>query len=459
MATVNKRIVENDIPQAGSSPIVVVKIRSPSRPASIGMDVGGNCIRYEFIAMLNGGEQVRAKFNDPHFTVYKNFVGNEYFDYSRSETIAPVEIQSLIQWHSSSGLKTVTQNHALVTMAPCGNSNSSDIEFLAIDYPSYVLTGGDAGGASYQGNVTSVIKQVVDKYSKSKCEVIFDSETKDNKYNRWWQLRMDPKTFILSLLDWSTSLSDEKTRWILYPDGQRLTIKEQAAMISKHRATYEWRGFGGTSDKRTGDIIDWEFIGDNALQMVQHQLVTSGMSSISGAYFDQSQYKNKKDVVFIGDRQTSKKFKPQVNQTGGLSRSYASPDTDADPSDGGCVGWSTVPSIPEFSAGDMGVKYKDFIDGTARGIYLSSSSTLLRIRFRVMGHYIWSGSEGLGVDTIDITLTSSLEGGPPYFVAGNWIVYGFHHIYKPGSWTTDLYCYRLDRNAVAKEVGKGANGR
>ena len=455
MAT-NKRLVEQGIPQGGSSPIVVVKVRSPSNPASVGLDVGGNCIKYEFIAMLNGGEQVRAKFYDPHFTIYKNFVGNEYFDYSRSETIAPVEIQSFVRWHADSELKTEVQNHALVTMAPCGRTNASEIEFLAIDYPSYVLTGGDAGGSSYQGNVASVVKQVIEKYSKARCEVVFDGDTKDSKLNRWWQMRMDPKTFIMSLLEWSTSLSDNKTRWLLYPDGEKLTIKEQAAMTSQHRATYEWRGFGGTSDKRTGDIIDWEFIGDNALQMVNHQLVTGGMSAVSGAYFDQSQYKQKKDVVFVGDRQTGNKLKPKVDVTGGLSRSYRKPEHDADPLDGGCVGWSDVATIPELSAGDMGMKYRDFIDGQARGIYLASSSALLRMRFRVMGHYIWSGSEGLGVDTIDITLTSSLENGPPYFVAGNWIVYGFHHIYKPGSWTTDLYCYRLDRNAAAKAVGKGS---
>ena len=268
-------------------------------------------------------------------------------------------------------------------------------------------------------------------------------------------MRMDPKTFIMSLLNWSTSLSDNKTRWYLYPDGEKLIIKEQAAITSQHRATYEWRGFGGTSDKRTGDIIDWEFIGDNALQMVNHQLVTSGMSAVSGAYFDQSQYKQKKDVVFVGDRQTGNKLKPKVDVTGGLARSYRKPEHNADPLDE-CVGWSDVATIPELSAGDMGMKYRDFIDGQARGVYLVSSFTLLRMRFRVMGHYIWSGSEGLGADTIDITLTSSLEHGPPYFVAGNWIVYGFHHIYKPGSWTTDLYCYRLDRNATAKDVGKGS---
>jgi hypothetical protein len=418
-------------------------------------DLGPNCKKYEFAAMLNGGEQVRATFVDPHFTVYDYFVGNEYFQYSRNERYAPIEVNSILNWNSNPIYKTVKQSHALVTMAPCGSSNQSEIEFLAVDYPSYILAAGDAGGSSYVGNISSVIQQVISKYGRGLCNVTFDGDTQDSKTNRWWQLRMDPKTFILSLLDWSTSISKNKTRWLLYPDGNELIIKEQAVVESKQRSVYEWRGMGGSPDKGTGDIVDWEFIGDNALQMIQHQLVTSGMSSVSGAYFSQSQYKKNRNVVFVGDEQTSNKLKPRVDEGGGLSRSYNKPLDSADPTDT-VVGWSSVHAIPEFSAGDLGLKYSEFIDGNARGIYLSSSSTLLRLRIRVPGHHIWSGSEGLGVDTIYITLTSSKEGAPPYFVAGNWIVYGFHHIWTPGRWFTDLYCYRLDKDAAAKAVGKGA---
>lgn len=450
MAASTKRLVENNIAQVGASPIVVVKLNIPGdeRP-----DSGANCTEYEFTAMLNAGEQVRAKFLDPHFTIYKNFVGDDYFHYSRNESMGPVELESSILWNTN--LKTAKQSHALVTMAPSSTMNASEIELLAVDYPSYLLAAGDAGGGSYKGNVASVIQQVVQKYSKGKCTLDFKSTTKDSKFNRWWQLRMDPKTFILSLLDWTTSLSDKETRWFLYPDGNKLTIVEQAGVQSQQRATYEWRGYGGTTDTRPGDILEWEFIGDNALQMLNQQMVTSGMSSVSGAYFDQSVYKQNKDVVFVGDRLTSNKYKPKVEGKSGLQRSYDKPSDKGDPLSN-VVGWTGISSIPEFSAGDLGMKYKDFISGRARGAYLSSATTLLRMRFRVLGHYIWSGSEGLGADTIYITITSSLPGGPPYFAAGNWIVYGFSHIYHPGSWVTDLYCYRLDKNAEATPVGKGA---
>jgi len=456
---VGKRLVDDNTVQVGATPAVVVKLNIPTMSGEEWPNSGGNCLEYEFTAMLNGGEQVRAKFSDPHFTIYKNFVGNDYFQYSRNEARSPIELESLVRWNTN--LKTAKQSHALVTMAPSSTKNASEIELLAVDFPSYLLAAGDAGGGSYQGNVSSVIEQVIKKYSKDKCKVKFDGKTRDSEFNRWWQLRMDPKTFILSLLEWSTSLSDNKTRWFLYPDGDTLIIQEQAAVQSQNRATYEWRGFGGTPDGKPGDILEWEFIGDNALQLLNQQLVTSGMSSISGQYFDQSQYKQNKDVVYVGDSQTNKKYKPKTDGSGTLGnstrllRSYYKPNDEADPQLN-TVGWTAMPSIPEFSAGDMGLRYRDFIDGRARNAYLSSSSTLLRMRVRVLGHYIWSGSEGLGADTIYISLTSSLPGGPPYFVHGNWIVYGFSHIYHPGSWVTDLYCYRLDRDATATAVGKGA---
>ena len=456
----NKRLINTGIAQVGISPTVVVKLNIPSVGGTKWPNSGGNCIEYEFTAMLNGGEQVRAKFIDPHFTVYKNFVGDDYFLYGRNGSMGPIEFESYIYW--SPELKTATQSHALVTMAPLSTTNACEIELLAVDYPSYLLAAGDASGKSYVGNISSVIKQVVKRYCKDKCKIQFDSDTKDSKTNRWWQMRMDPKTFIISLLDWSTSLSDNQTKWMLYPDGDTLIIKEQASVQSQQRAVYEWRGYGGTSDLRPGDILEWEFIGDNALQLLNQQLVTSGMSSISGAYFDQSTYKQNKNVVYIGDNQTKNKLKPRINTDNGLVQSYNKPNDKDDPTTN-TVGWTDISSIPEFSAGDLGLRYRDFIDGRARGAYLSSSSTLMRMRLRIMGHHIWSGSEGLGADTIYITLTSSTSvdgnGGPPYFVAGNWIVYGFSHIFRPGSWVTDLYCYRLDRNAEAKPVGKGADLR
>jgi hypothetical protein len=227
-----------------------------------------------------------------------------------------------------------------------------------------------------------------------------------------------------------------------------LIVKEQADSESLERSTYEWRGYGGDV-KGTGDIRDWEVLGDNALQLSNTQLVTAGMSAVSGAYFDPRQFVATKDKVFVGDPTTSNKYKPDVP----YDRGYAKPDPNADPIIYP-LGWTIIAAIPEFSAGDLGIKYDQYIDGRARGIYLAMTNALERIRLRVTGHCIWGGSEGLGVDTIRVALTASIDGAPPYFVSGNWIVYGFHHVASRGGWWTDLFCSRLDYDADAKKVGK-----
>lgn len=445
-----KRQVEKIRPQMTARPLLRARI-SPEQLDLKDVVFDDNILDFEFRTMLNGGEMVRVVVTDPYFTKFDQIMGNDYFAFSRQATTGPVRLTSQLGWSGDKSLQLDEMIHVVVAMAPMGDGNEARIELLAVDYPSYYLTAGNAGGGSYLGNVQSVIKQIVAKYSHNAIGVRFDTTTKDSKYNRWWEYRQDPKSLILSLLEWSTSVSEHQTKWLLWPDGDTLVIKEQADDESQQRAVYEWRGYGGDV-KGTGDIVEWEVLGDNALQLMQTQLVTAGMSAVSGAYYDPKQFEKDKEKVFVGDNNTGSKYKPIVPP----DRGYTRPDPNADPLDHP-VGWTMVPAIPEFSAGDLGMRYDQYMDGRARGMYLSLSNTLERIRLRVVGHHIWAGSPGLGVDTLSIVITASVPDKPSYFIAGNWIVYGFHHIASRSGWDTDLYCYRLDYDAEAKSVGKKDN--
>ena len=85
-------------------------------------------------------------------------------------------------------------------------------------------------------------------------------------------------------------------------------------------------------------------------------------------------------------------------------------------------------------------------------MYLAFTNTLLRARFTVFGHHIWGCSEGLGVDTIGIKITTEND-SMPYFFDGSWMIYGFKHVATRDEWITELYASRYDYNSSSVKVG------
>lgn len=411
---------------------------------------GKQFVEFEYSAYLNNGELIKCVLNDPHFTMINSAVGpadSSYYKISRQQ--APLNIKTRLRWASAqSDLDMPYNNHALAGIAPySGEGNNQLVEFIGIDYASWFLNGGDAGGYRYKGSVKQVVEQIVEKYGRSVLQAEFKTKTIDSEENQWWQCRLTPKEFVKSLFEWTISLNSKKTKWLIYPDDEdgpaKVVFVEQGDMDSKLRATYRYRGLGSGAGG-IGDILDWELIGNNCLNMINHKLVTSGISSISGDYFDKLTPDDGKKVI-IGDSETSNKLKPRTN----VKNAFTKPGDDFKPKDKS-VGYTSVMSIPEFSAGELGIKYSDYIDGRARNFYLNSINKLMQARFRVNGHHIWSGSVGLGVDTINVEMTTAKA--EPHFLQGNWIVMGYKHKMTREIWYTDLFCMRLDHDASAKEV-------
>lgn len=426
----------------GTSPRVVYKWGDKQQ------DIGSHFRHLEYKAMLNGGELCRAIISDPYRTIIGSSL-ESYFDKSRSE--APQKISFKLAWATTEDGPTYTQEQKMhvVSVEPVANSGHDMLfEIIAVDQASYNLVGGGASGEVFKGKIKDVLEKVINKYGRGVTPDI-RSETQDDDNNYWYMYRLDPQTFILTLLEWSTKITKKKTEWFVYPDQDKIIIVQQADMQSKARATYDYGGFGADTSQPK-DIMEHQMLADNILNMYRHQLVTSGISSVSGAYYDKIQDEDK-NIVHVGDKQTSKKLKAKV----GGSRGFKRPSPDDKPPDD-FVGWTAMPSIPEHSAGDIGIRYDKYIDGYARNQYLRLNNMIMRCRFRVFGHYIWSGSEGLGVDTVKIIVKSKAGGDSqdPYYLSDNWIVYGYHHTATPGGWWTDLYCSKIDRDADAKSVGK-----
>ena len=246
-------------------------------------DHGKMLSKFEFKGMVNGGYTIKGKLVDPNFNILNKLVDSGYFKNSRTK---PVLVRFQIRWgtkEETSFPETATKEQIayLISLKATGEQSADNgiLEFIAMDPPSWLLNMGDGNGGVYKGRVSDAIKQVVNEYAPG-IELQI-SRTIDSKEGKWWMMRQDPKTFISSLFDWSSSVTKDKTQWIFTPDGNSLVIKEQAELISKQRGFYR---FMEQNDHDT--IRNWEFLADNALSVVQTKLITQGISAVSGQYLD-----------------------------------------------------------------------------------------------------------------------------------------------------------------------------
>lgn len=390
--------------------------------------------------MMNGGYIVKAKLLDNLNNILTKLIENGYLEKSRIE---PLIIKFKMKaGHDGKYPQSATKEQIAIVISLRSNGDipQNNLEFIAIDPASWYLNIGKASGKAYTGKVSQVIRKVVEEYApKLDLEI---SETIDNENNKFWMYRQDPKTFIKSLIDWSSSVTQNKTQFIMGSDGNKLVIKEQAEFQSKPRAFYNF----WTSE--TDSLLKWDMSATNTPAMFE-KAVTQGMSTVSGQYFDKITDQNE-EKVFVKDSTTINKLNAKTN----MKQSFTSPDDSAGTDQ---VGWSVVKAVPEiYSAGDIGLQYDDYLDGRARNIWLNAMPKNLKLKISVWGHGEWSESIGLGSDTVFLKFArepSESDDSKRYIYDGNWIVYGFHHRMKRGSWFTDLYIYRNDFDAKAQKVG------
>jgi hypothetical protein len=414
-----------------------------------GKDFGHLFRKFEFRGMMNGGYIIRAGLFDTNYNLLNQLIEEGYFKETRKKPVY-VKFQILA---SPDGVypQTATKPAQLAILlsidANCKSADIGNLDFIALDPPSWFLNMGDAAGTMYKGRVDQVISKVIKDYAPS-IQLMDVSRTIDSEENKWWMMRQDPKTFLASLMDWSASITQKKTQWLVEMDGNKMWVREQAAIPHRHRAYYRY--FGNQS---IDTIQEMSFRADNALSVVETKLLTSGCAAISGQYLDRIVDQPEK-IVFVKDNRTLTKQVARISDEQGFSK-----PPDARPQQ---VGWSHVTSIPEiYSAGDLGVPYEGHIDGRPRAMWLNMVNALLRAKFTVLGHGEWSETQGLGVDTMFVKWTSGHnpdgDGELFWWPTGNWVVYGFHHIVTPGGWMTDLFGARFDWDSAATKVGGGSN--
>lgn len=412
-------------PQKTHAPQVSISISDQA-------DIGELFTRFEWASFINGGYMVYAKMSDPYFNTLKNIATREYLTEGRSKE---TDIKFTIKWAGSD--RTTDRRKAFITdLKSRGTSESGTLEFTGIDPPSFYLNEGTADGRVYRGNVSSVIRQVVNDFAPaivSSDPISPDiTETIDNPNNVWYMMRQDPKTFIISLLDWAAGVTPKRTHWIVASVDDRLIIKEQAAIKPIDFGIYHVNRNGSGAK----DVREYEMLSNNFISQMQAKLVTSGISSISGEFFDKITDHAEQEVV-VTDNNTANKVNVDITSKQGFKK----PDKP----------WATsIMSIPEHSAGDLGVPYSRYIDGRARNLFLKMLGVVMRLKIRVTGEPLLHDSSQLGVATV--TIGWSDMDNEPYFLQGRWLIYGFHHIVTRENWWTDLYLARLDHDALAKKV-------
>ena len=419
-----------------------------------GTDLGGTngsksgFIKFEWKAFTNGGYIIRAKLSDTYWGILKDIATQFYLDEGRRKP-TPVRFR-ITQPGISKNNDTGIHLAYMTALNADGISKSGFLDFIAVDPPSYWLNAGCSSGKVYKGSVKTVIEQVIKEYFKEgTCEV---SKTLDYDQNQWWMMRMDPKTFIASLLEWSSGCTEQHTNWIVSSDDKIIWIKEQAARTPINYGTLTMNKIGSTGN----DIPNFEFLADSFISVFQKQLITHGLSAVSERYLDRKSTEHdphtgtdSKCIVHVHDENTPLKKFAKIDRTEGFRKPNNIPGAVEPPNE-----WSTsIASIPEiYSAQDIGLRYDEYIDGRARKTFLDMLNLVMRIKFRTTGIATkeLSNCHNLGVSKIKIIWEDTKT--TKYFMGGDWLVYGFHHILTQGHFYTDLYCARLDFDAKAVPV-------
>lgn len=428
--------------------------------------------KFEWKSQSNSGFVVRARLEDPYFTTLQDVIegGGNLLKTVRQHN-SPTLVRFNLQWDG--GIISPERIAIITDIRASGNSEfNGEFEFIAVDPISYYINSGNSSGKAFKGKIGGaggVIDQVIrlyvendltkiniPKFPRFKLNVEVDDT--DDQENIYYQMRMDPKTFIRSLLEWSSSLTKKKTNWSVRTGQDDADIGNLYIRVTEnYNNRLIWPKninddgsitqdrpmvirYGGTQQNPIADVLSWEFLSSNFISVLNTKVTTSGMSAISGEYLDIIT-DNNENSVFVKDSNTNNKSNVKISENEG----YAKPIDDS-------RGWTNVSSVPEHNVGDVGVKYKEYIDGRARNAYLSTLNLNMRIKVTVRGQPRLFDSSDLGSCKIKIKWLKAVpdESGQSRFIDGDWMLDGWHHkLSSAGGWTTEIYLSRLDYNAEA----------
>jgi hypothetical protein len=447
-----------------------------------------NVEKFEWASYLNSGYTIRATVLSPNWQTFATLMDDFYKSVRQTES--PVVVRFRIGWRSSGSdfdLKHTPWRTAILTdINSYGSAHyGAPFEFVAIDPISYFINRGmkDAGKV-YRGKIggdDGVIRKVLDEYIPSHLNIVTDESVKRSdiangrsiQINKtvgdtndppsvYGMMHQNAKSFIMSLLEWSASFTPNQTSWIVScgedNDGLNISITESYTPVDKLlrrksgpniKPSVPIFQFGGAVNKTASNVRKWKFEGNAMTATLYTVLTTSGISSVSGQYYDddtlsvrnynpQTGEEFYSGDVIVNDRMTPNKINPSTD----IKRAFDRPLYED-------YGWTHIPSLVEPSAGDLG-PYKNYISGKARQIYFNMLRFISRMDIQAQGEPTLYDSYDLGRMFITLQFPADQPASDwrsPF--DGNWILDGWHHRLGPHGWTTDVSMYRIDWNAFA----------
>ena len=403
-------------------------------------NIGILCTSLEWSSFLNHGYKLKVSIDDPGYKVLKSLnVDSGYF---RSAMACKFKARCRLR-----AVRPVVENETpwidffVTSLVDTANSSErAAFVFTAIDQPSWYLCANPASGKAYRGSISDVVRQVATEFAPG--IVVNVDDTIDNRQNVWYLNRQSPKNLIMRLIDFGSSVSSIKGRVVVSSGSPNiLNVVDQSKIKSTDRGFFCWSSRDG---KNKTPIFSYDAVKKNSWSRLISEVYTSGISITTGQFLDQVT-DSEGMYTKVDDKMTSTKINVKVP----IDRAFSKPN-ESDPPE---IGRTYVePVTPIYSAGDLGLKYRDYISGKGRQMYLDAQYDINKLIIHTVGQGGFFDGTGLGADTVTIEFIDAA--GLPFYIHGQWIVMGFRHSCNRGQWRTSLYLSRLSYDSAAKIVGQ-----
>lgn len=400
---------------------------------------------FEWTAFLNAGYRIHAVFKDwAQDNFDKEVIQNLLKKGRNSKEGLDVEFRIWQDFNQKEGEKTELRKAKVTTIesAVVGDLSATVLEIVAIDPASWYLNKGKSEGRAFKGKISDVIKEVVEEYSEG-VDVEID-DTKDNKNNWWHMFRLDPKTFICSLVEWGSAVTNDGTPLVIQSQDDKFICKEWSKLKPPDKITSK-KPFviSVKSGKNTeySTTCKLKVLSNNILSVAANRLYCGSISATTGMYIDKQNSSLKEEQRYVNDEYTSSKLIPNPLSQ---DQSYKKPDDDSEES-------TFITTIPEFNNGDLGLKYHDYAIGRAKDWWTKLIYMTLRVKVTVEpGDTDFDDVKALGCAPIKLAMSDLKD--MPYYLDGKWILYGYKHMLASARYVTELYLSRLDYDATGQPI-------